>query len=367
MIKKSFLGFFLVAIAIIGIGCSEDQLVETTSAPQAISFRTQGGMPELRATGTTPAYVDAFVVYGTDNVLNDGNNLIFDGITVARQANTARSFDYNPKKYFSVGATNGGFVAYSPVSQYVAFNTVNTNPLTNGVSFDYEVVVPDATGNTTQEDLLVAGATISANATTTAPDGGPATTVTMDFKHALARIFVKAESSLSETVTIKNLQLLNLYSKGTFTITPTTDATATNIWSNYDEATIKDYVYALAPSGVAVETGGLKLVTSMEQGMMILPQPTRNPSNDQVFNADTKDFALELTFDVANIKDQKAWILLDHGYPFEAGKQYAINIGFGGAVNLVEINFDIDVFNFTDAPDLPVVPIEVGEGGNDEP
>ncbi|MDR0864613.1 MAG: fimbrillin family protein [Candidatus Symbiothrix sp.] len=344
-----------MAIAIIGIGCSEDQVVETLSAPQAITFRTQGGMPELRATGTTTAYVDAFVVYGTDNQLSNTNELIFNGVTVARQVSD-RSFDYNPKKYFTVGATNAGFVAYSPVSQYVEFKAIQTSPVANGISFDYTVVAPDESGNTTQEDLLVAGTAI--NATSTSDTGTPSTTVSMNFQHALARIFVQAESSLTETVTIDSLKLLNLYSKGTFTITPTTDVEETDIWGTY--SAVKDYKYTLAPTGVSVETSNeLKLVTSKEQGMMVLPQATVNPSNDQVF--DTGDFALELYYDVANIKNQRARILLTDGYKFEAGKQYAINIAFGGVVNVVEINFDITVTDFSDTPALPVVPVPVGE------
>jgi hypothetical protein len=353
MKKKSFLGFFLMAIAIIGTGCSNDQVVETASPPQAISFRTQGGTPQLRATGTTTTYVDAFVVYGTDNQLNATDELIFEGITIARQID--RSFDYNPKKYYTVGSTNAGFIAYSPVSQKVSLDEIKESPLTAGASFNYEVVVPDESGNTTQEDLLVAGATVNPTSSTATP---PSSTVTMDFQHALARIFVQAESSLSETVTINSLKLLNLYSKGVFTITPTTDATVTNIWGDYDD--VKDYQYMLAPSGVSVEAGStLKLITSKEQGMMVLPQATTNTIGGQTWTEG--EFALELYYDVANIKNQRARILLTDGYKFDAGKQYAINIAFGGIVNVVEINFEITVTPFDADINLPVVTIDVPE------
>jgi hypothetical protein len=72
---------------------------------------------------------------------------------------------------------------------------------------------------------------------------------------------------------------------------------------------------------------------------------------------DVGDFALEVTYDATNITNQTEFILLTDKYEFEAGKQYAINISFGGIVNLIEINFTVDVSDFSDPDDAPLAPI----------
>ena len=88
--------FLLIALATAGMftACSNDDEVVMNQGNE-ISFRVQGGAPELRTTATTKEHVDAFVVYGTDDkTVAASLPNIFNGITVARQVNG--SFDYNP-------------------------------------------------------------------------------------------------------------------------------------------------------------------------------------------------------------------------------------------------------------------------------
>ena len=335
--KKFLLGLSLLAIAGLWTGCSKDDevVVDSQNDAQAISFRVQGGMPNLRATGTSAAYVNAFVVYGNDD---QAVSNIFAGTTVARQPGSGDVFDYNPKKYYSPNATAAKFAAYSPVSKKISapafvFGT--------GLVFNYEVVTPDNTGNTTQEDLLVAGTSVDVSSLT------PPTYVQFDFKHALSRIFVKAANNLNETVIIKNLKLKNLNSTGKITGAPG----ATWTWSWGTLGVKKDYGYVLAPTGVAVKAGLslATLVTSMEQGMLILPQETENAADD----ASAGDFALEVEYNIANVTDV-AYVYLPDGYEFEMGKQYAITIDFSSLDNLIEIDFTITVSDFeTPIIDLP--------------
>ncbi|MDH6303690.1 hypothetical protein M2459_000022 [Parabacteroides sp. PF5-5] len=346
MRQKIILGVSLLAIAGMWTGCSNEEDATTFSTPKdAISFRTQGGMPESRATETTKDHVDAFVVYGADTDASNNTTTLFDGVTVARQAGTD-NFAYSPIKYYSEGATTADFVAYSPVSKKI------TNPVTaftGTVSFDYEVDVPVATGKTSQEDLLIAGTHVDP----------VSATVSLGFKHALSRIFVKATNALSETVVIKGLTLKNLKSTGKISSSSTAWTWA---WSDQNDPI--DYVYVLAPTGVAVQpvvapsTPTPTLVTSMEQGMMVLPQKTVNPSNDQTF--DTGDFALEVEYDVANLTSQKAYVLLPDEYEFKMGNQYAITVAFNptSIPNLIEITFNITVAAFENDPDgtYPVTP-----------
>ena len=97
--KNLFLGMSFLAIAGLWTGCSNDE-VNTPSEGQLISFHVQGGTPNLRTTGTTAAYVNAFVVYGTDNATQAATlpNL-FNGVTVARQVGGV--FAYSPIKYYA--------------------------------------------------------------------------------------------------------------------------------------------------------------------------------------------------------------------------------------------------------------------------
>jgi len=327
--------FSLVALVAttLFVACSNDEVVEpTNSETQAISFRMQGGTPEstLRATATTKLNVDAFVVYADNSVNSVGVN-IFDGVTVARKAGSTIAYDYNPKRYYTVGAANAGFFAYSPVSAGKNISNIDDSDLLTGASFEYEVVVPNISGNISQEDLLVAGTDVTGT-----PLSGA---VSFDFKHALSRIFVKATNGLTNDVVIKKLVLKNLYSKGE--ITGSHAAAWTWAWDNYDNR--KDYEYIIAPTGVAVKKGvTTTLVTSMEQGMLVIPQQTSH-DGDKIVTAD--EFALEVTYDVGNLIGEVTNVFLTPSFTFLYNTQYAITINFSGT-DYIEINFDIDVLPF---------------------
>lgn len=347
MKQKIFLGLSLLAMAGLWTGCSnDDEMVDTSGNGQEISFRVQGGTPTLRTTATTLPYVDAFVIYGTDNLAlaADPTDNIFAGVTVARKVGAGDVFDYNPKKYYSVGATSADFVAYSPASAKITSTATN---FSNPVSFGYTVPIPTATGNTVQEDLLVAGANVV-----------PSTTaVSLAFQHALSRIFVKATNALKDPVVIKGLTLKNLLPSGTITGTSvTTDAWT---WAWTPSGTKTDYPYILATTGVAVpaNTTTATLVTSMEQGMMVIPQKTdmKNDNPTVVPAVPTfTDFALEVTYDVGNLVDQTAYVLLTDQYEFVKGTQYAITIAFdASATKLIEVNFSITVAPFTNDATMP--------------
>lgn len=348
MIRKIFLGVSLLAIAGVWTGCSNDEVMDATSSEaRAIDFRVQGGVPAVsRTTATTAANVDAFVVYGADS--DGGGSLIittlFDGVTVARQKG-GTTYDYNPKRYYSAGAKSANFIAYSPVSASGG-TTPNLSAPTKSddcttASFTYTLPAPDKTGNTVQEDLLVAGTAVAK------ADFGNA--VNFAFEHALSRIFVKATNGLEETVIIRGLKLRNLSPKRVISY----DATATGdkwTWSDTtpDAADLSEFEYVLAPTGVAVKSGlsTATLVTSMEQGMMVLPQTTKakttgTPTNQE--RLDAGEFALEVTYNVANLTGQKAYVFLD-GYKFKKGMQYAITVNF---TSLTAISFTIEVSEFT--------------------
>ena len=322
--------FLLVALIATGVfsACTNDDGVPAAvKVGSEISFRLQGGTPEVttRALATTINNLEAFVVFGTDNVLAS-SGLLFNGMTVARQFG-GTTFAYAPKAYYSAAATSAGFYAFSPVSaKLTGAVTIPSTILTTGISFGYTVPVPDNTGDAVQEDLLVAG--------TAVPTAALISSVSLNFKHALSRIFVTATNTTADPVIIKELTLKNLLTTGTITVGP---ASAIS-WAPTTPR--DDYAYILAPSGVVVPGGTLTkaYVTSMEQGMMVLPQPTVNTSS-------ANDFSLEILYDFANLTNQTQSIKLTNGYSFTAGQQYTININFAGGLQPIEFTITVDPFN----------------------
>jgi len=339
MKTRIFLMVALIATVCI-TACSDQQVVVKKTGGQEISFRLQGGMPETatRALATTIKNLEAFVVYGTDDVLAATNDLLFEEVTVARIFGT-NDFTYAPKVYYSENATNAGFFAFAPVSADV--NNTNLTALLSGASFDYTVPAPDRTGDASQEDLLVA---------LTAPVTPSVTPVPLEFEHALARIFITAENETPDPIIIKSLKLLNLATTGTFNIDPP-PSFAWGWVPDMSTAIMSEYEYILPESGVAVP-GTISpapvvkyYVTSEEQGMLILPQFATNIAPFDAF--DTNDFALEVTYDLANLKGQtKNIVIYDTVTPgewkFEMGNQYRINITFTGTA----IEFSVTVHSF---------------------
>ena len=335
--------FLLVALIATGFftACNNEIAVEQSIKQGAeISFRLQGGMPEqitTRSMATTKDNLEAFVVFGTDDVLAATNDLIFEGVTVARQLDG--DFAYFPKKYFSVGVTYAGFFAFAPVSAIDPLD-IDMSTFTSG-EVKYTVPAPDGSGDAVQEDLLLASEILALPTDFQNP-------VNLTFEHALARIFVTATNEGDEPVIIKALTLKNLKTSGKLVI----NSSLVWSWDPLFPSPVADYDYVLAPSGVAIPVGTTTktLVTSMEQGMMVLPQETVNNGGDHTAG----DFALEIVYDIANLTGEYAYVYIplvstapNVGYEFEAGNQYNINITFDADITGNPIEFKvIDVAPF---------------------
>jgi len=309
--------FLVIALAAAGLmtACSNNEEVKTTQG-NGISFRLQGGMPEAKTTASTIDNVDAFVVYGSDNA----DPLLFNGVSVVRKAGTGDAFTYAPNRYYDEAATNtnAAYIAYSPIS--AKMNAAVTNILGATSTFEYTVPAPATDGTTSQVDLL-----FTAKATTTA-----STNVALNFIHALSRVFVAAKNTTDDPVTIKKLTLKKLHKTGEITVNA---GGAGWLWATIGGTT--DYEYVLAPTGVIVPGDGTsaayKLVTSMEQGMMVLPQ-----------TLDT-DCVLEVEYEFATLATQTKQFDIAGVIPaFAINSQYQINITFTGTA----ITFDITVTDF---------------------
>jgi hypothetical protein len=373
----------LAVLPLLFWGCSDDQFGSDSSSGKQISFRLQGNLPSSRTTGTTVENINAFVVnaqaYGdsdnngtpdTDPLPADAGKL-FTSQTVARLEGTANAFDYSPKRYYPDAAAFAYYSAYSPVTGNVnkGFNTDLTAYPDYINTITYFVPAPDINGNTTQEDLLVAytpveGA-IQPSGGKPVHRGGFESPVQLTFKHALSRVFVKASNKNKEPVVITGLILHNLYSTGELKIDGDTWGSANgtaDINDNYKAITTaadykvlwnsdgydqnKSYEYVLLKTGVSVPAGTEDPVdvVGKDQGMLVLPQTTKNADGDAEPTGD--DFYVEVIYSISNVREKKVRAAFtdlngkpDTGLTFEMGRQYALTLEFTDAA----VEFDISV------------------------
>jgi len=364
-IKNLTLFMAVLAVALAFAACSKDEAI---NKGKDISFSAQrydgGNLPEFRPDGTrapatTTSDIDAFVVYGSDNVFAAKGELIFDNITVARKGNlgyTTPVFDYAPKRFFGEGANDAVFFAYSPVSAKMtsldfAVPTSNLSQFVAGSTFDYTVATPYAyQGNTPwdllwteeyykQEDLLVAATRVS----------NPNNSVHLEFKHALSRVFVAALNTTEDPVYIKEITLRNLNSTGTFNYNAFLSGSQSGIWTGAGNPESYSYVLPQVGAMVPPHTGWYDYIISAEQGMMILPQAIVNKKND----VDKGDVALEILYDFGGWFDLVSLTYLQNGFEFVAGGQYVINANFTGTA----VGFQVSVQPFTPVPPTPINPV----------
>lgn len=368
LIMKKFFNFSPYCIGLLASGllllsgCSQEENGFSPSSSRAISFRAQGGQDGLKATTTSSAYISSFVVNAHQSDAPDWNTYLLKGTTVYRGEGGGNNWAYAPAAYFPEGAADGDYV------EFFAYSPSGSSRVTSGLSsattadqqITYSVPAPDLNdtkGNTTQEDLLVSyGKVLKADYDKS---------VNLQFRHALSRVLVSAINNTASDVTITRLKLVNLKPSGTLKLTgntkdsseksdgipwsasaveatnptswvysPTTPTATTDYVTLWDASgTLTDYPYILPESGVSV-SGTEKLVTSVEQGMYVLPQTAAGNGNG---TWESGEFGLEVAYTRSGLAQQGKTIAFKdiNGIPstevtFEIGRQYVLHIGFDG-------------------------------------
>lgn len=388
LIMKKFFNFSPYCIGLLASGllllsgCSQEENGFSPSSSRAISFRAQGGQDGLKATTTSSAYISSFVVNAHQSDAPDWNTYLLKGTTVYRGEGGGNNWAYAPAAYFPEGAADGDYV------EFFAYSPSGSSRVTSGLSsattadqqITYSVPAPDLNdtkGNTTQEDLLVSyGKVLKADYDKS---------VNLQFRHALSRVLVSAINNTASDVTITGLKLVNLKPSGTLKLTgntkdsseksdgipwsasaveatnptswvysPTTPTATTDYVTLWDASgTLTDYPYILPESGVSV-SGTEKLVTSVEQGMYVLPQTAAGNGNG---TWESGEFGLEVAYTRSGLAQQGKTIAFKdiNGIPstevtFEIGRQYILHIEIDGT----GISFgDITVDNY-DTPGIVV-------------
>jgi hypothetical protein len=362
----------LAAAALLSGGCSNDKIIPAgDNTGQPIAFRVQNGLPDSKAVGLTAAYINAFVINGyVDQVDTDrkSGRTLFERTTVSREIGSgANVFSYSPAVYYPKGAEEAWFSAFSPVSSRISASDFATgdpmSPSDNRIT--YTVPSPargTLAGNVDvapQEDLLVA------HTHKDALSGA----VILQFRHALARVAVKAYNLIDQPVRIHALSLHNLYTTGTLDIdadtwpdnaangaidvnetrsnaAPAEHAGYKTLWDVAGQ-TRKSLAWQLAESGLMVPVGGNAVqVTADDQALLVLPQTTQNIDNDDV--AQDGDFFLEVAYTVGNISETiqvpftdvyKLAPASNEGVTFEMGRQYLIGV----IITATGLRFSLDV------------------------
>ncbi|WP_299088810.1 fimbrillin family protein [uncultured Bacteroides sp.] len=215
---------FSVALA----SCTNDELKEVYQGEE-ISFTTR----MTRAVETNTGNLKAFKVYA--HAEGYGNTMFIDGL-LAEKVGTINT-------YSIVSETGGGIFWPSQVNkiQFWAYGPFQSK--TEGVSVtpvinynsqslnDFAVKSSMTDGGKEHEDLIVAYREAVHGAQT-------GTNVSLDFKHALAQIVVKAKRTDKEkTVKIKGAWLMNVKSKGNLKFDKGATDNDNMLWTDISEVT----------------------------------------------------------------------------------------------------------------------------------
>ncbi|MDR0541939.1 MAG: fimbrillin family protein [Dysgonamonadaceae bacterium] len=345
--------------------CTQDEEFGGRESGRAVEFRMQGGMSGLRTTTTTKDYIRSFVVNGVNDD-SGSKSYVMQGTTVYRGEDN--KWSYSPLVYFPTA--NSDFVefhAYSPAGSKNLTAKLGASAV-GSQEIAYTVPAPDKTnGATLQEDFLVAYEKVDKSAY--------AQTVKLQFRHALSRILVAAQSP--DPVTVTGLKLVNLYGAGTLSLAgntatgtdpstgiPASTGSGQTAWSYLPVATAtSDYVtlwqtsgqadqayeYVLPASGVSVGTTDA-LLTSKEQGMFVLPQTT-----DANFGLEIKYLKSGTTAEqTVTVKFSDIYSIANT-VTFEIGRQYVLHLNFADLLGSRITFEDIDVDNSGADNDVPKV------------
>ncbi|MDR1883351.1 MAG: fimbrillin family protein [Prevotella sp.] len=346
--RRSFVFRFLPGLFLSGLlllsGCSQDDVSNVPAGSRAIDFRAQGGMSSLKATTSGLGNIQSFAVNAHHSGAGwDADNFLLHGTTVYR-GEGGNSWKYSPTVYFPSEETGSvEFFAYSPSGTASVINEGLKNANSLNQEITYKVPAPLASSSATfQEDLLVA--------CTQVPPAGYTDPVSLQFRHALSRVQVRAaktEALKEISIVITGLKLRNLYSQGTLSLRSALSgwghnagqAGTTVLWSG--QSVLADYPYQLPESGVFVGVDS-KLVTGADQGLFVLPQttygdPSQNLPVDDV-DKENGEFGLEVSYSLNGSADDITYLQFsdiaandeDKGVTFEIGRQYILDLTFGG-------------------------------------
>ena len=326
--------FFYVALAAMTLAtsCSQDELQSSQAAQSEINFNASMGL-KSRATETkvgdltkfnVTAYKSESANYMTNVTYTKGDGDVWKSP--------------NGEKYFwpVSGALN--FYAYAPTT---GVGTVTIDKSTQ----TFADFTPGTTSGATNQDanatndLSDADAQVDLIYAVTPNQSKPTdnnTNVTLNFKHALSEISVKAmNSNTAYTVKVTGLQIGNVVSKGTYTLP--TDATTSGtdtkgewaISSENDDKT--SYTTNFTKDGSTVTLGSDAKNVDASKPFMLIPQKCTKgtESNTSKYSAGHY-IALKATITMkgGEVLVDNDWVYIGIDTKWEQGKHYTYTLDF---------------------------------------
>ena len=336
---------FISALAIAAaVSCTKSDIVDTKFNEQ-IGFTTYLGRDaQTKATVTNKGNLTQFGVYGFYTAIVDYDPTthttanLMDKVVVSGSSTT--SWTYSPAKYWTNDSDKYTFFAYSPVAVATAEGVaapVIKYTVDNDLSEQDDVIYSVNNRNVTK-------------ASCTEGEGDDATTyVSFEFKHALARLAVKANAKMyrpdGSEITADNqlaegeeedntFTITNISIKGKFCTTGTMDLSTP--YTTTDGVTTGGPVWSATPSTTDVTydlTGTVEQLLSADLYNFSNPDGTPATENYLMmmptdFSADGAAAILSVTYKVTYAGKTSAPITKTVSVPtkFEQGKAYTINL-----------------------------------------
>jgi hypothetical protein len=356
--------FFIAAIAAAAlVSCTKNEFATSVTEQQEISFAAPVMSPTTKVAEIANDYPNdpdsKFAVwahYYTGDYTNfAAGKRYMNDVTVGYDATVEGWKNATPYYWPKNGTLT--FIAYSPSSvQNAAKTAVGVDA--NGIKFtDYTVGDPS-----TQVDLLFSERAYNkTEVDRTTEDADPYAGVQINFKHALSSILFKvkaAETYAGTTLKVTKVEILNAYSKGSFSqgltdanSAETADANTVPGWTNQDvETTYVAYDNAtgieLHATDVKYLHSGSTALTANTTDLILLPQALNHTST-------SKEVTVRVTYtlknaDMADPITQVGEVKLATGNAggyfggiesWQRGKRYIYTISVG----LEEIYFDPQV------------------------
>ena len=217
--KKIYLSVLAAAVAV--TACDKSETINVENGKQQEVAFSPVNQPATKAPIETSAFPDDNTIY-----VSASNNKakFFEAKTFKKSGAVWKNYDESATAfspiYWPLGGTGSfDFLAYS--TTLAATAVWGDGGVPNDVAGKVVITYPDNYGTAgvtkkTQDDLLYA----------TTSSSSRSTALPIDFKHALAWVNFKVKSNIN--VNIKSIELVNVFTEGTFTIDQTSNTPQTS-------------------------------------------------------------------------------------------------------------------------------------------
>lgn len=251
--KKIFL-FVAAIVVVILASCSNEDVVDTNKKGD-ISFRASLDKATTRANVTSLQNLAAFNVTAIGNGSNYFTDMSVTSLDRGNNWNTGASFPWP--------GFNLAFFAYAPQTPGGVVSITNAGKKITGFSPEQAVAQ--------QKDLVISYNTGNRNTNNDTP-------VTLNFKHALSQIEVKAKCGNDKIkIEVIGIKMVNVAAKANFTfpesVTNTSYSLQQNQWTDLTEKDNHSKAYMIKGSDVVVLNNEPQSIMFGDNNFMLIPQP----------------------------------------------------------------------------------------------